>query len=116
MICQELKLDSIKNTRLVSKTCCEIATPFLMDQVHLIFKLDSFERLLAISRHPIISQHITSIYYEPDSPRKYADKEEWSQCLHRKPIAYEFDFTQEPKDTYTQQELDAGYGHYRHFL
>lgn len=38
---------------------------------------DSFERLAAISRHPVISQHVTHLFYEPDALAVYGSQRDW---------------------------------------
>ena len=39
---------------------------------------DSFERLAAISRHPVISQHVTHLFYEPDALAVYEPQRDWN--------------------------------------
>ena len=63
-VCELLSKEEIARLRLVSRRTCQIATPFLMSEVKLVFMPESFRRLVDISKHPIISRHITSILYE----------------------------------------------------
>lgn len=65
-VCKLLEVRDIKQVRLVSKSTCEIATSFLVSEIRLLFLSQSFERLLAISKHPVIRKQIRSVYYEPD--------------------------------------------------
>lgn len=46
--------------------------------MHLIFHPDNFERLTAISRHPVISQHVTYLFYESDALAVCESQQKWS--------------------------------------
>ena len=78
-ICQYVPEKDIPSVRLASRALCNVATRYLMRDIHLIFKLNSFHRLLAISQHPIISREITSLFYEPDSLDTYHSKKKWQK-------------------------------------
>ena len=80
-LCSYLGSTDIASLRLTSRFWTNIATPWLLPEAHLIFKPDSFERLLAISRHPVISRHVTSLFYEPDMLQKYYTQEEWEDDI-----------------------------------
>ncbi|CAD6592581.1 MAG: hypothetical protein ASARMPREDX12_006257 [Alectoria sarmentosa] len=78
-VCSYLPRSSdIANIRLVSRFWNNVATPRLLPTVHLIFHPDSFERLAAISRHPVISQHVTHLFYEPDALAVYEPQRDWN--------------------------------------
>ncbi len=85
--------------RLVSNHYCQIASGFLMSEIHLILKPESFSRLVAISNHPIISQQITSILYEPDA-LNLLDRRTWEVSLPS-------------RSQRTMKELDKGWMHYQ---
>lgn len=59
-----------------------MATPYLIPEIHLLFTASSFRRLLQVSQHPIISQHVTSLYYEPDLLSVYYSFDEWETSIH----------------------------------
>ena len=42
---------------------------------------DSFEQLAAISRHPVISQHVTHLIYDSDILDRYESRDEWERNL-----------------------------------
>lgn len=80
-VCSYLESTDIASLRLTSRSWTDIATPWLLSEAYLSFKPDSFERLLAISRHLVISRHVTSLLYEPDTLQKYYTKEEWEDNI-----------------------------------
>lgn len=65
-IISRLELSSLKALRLASKTLATIGAEYLLPEVHLLYRSASLEHLGLISRHPIISQHVTSLFYEAD--------------------------------------------------
>ena len=132
-VCSYLESTDIASLRLTSQFWTNVATPWLLQEVHLIFKPDSFERLLAISRHPVISRYVTSLFYEPDTLQKYYTQEEWESDIigegwmsnmpavpmpgasEREHRAYRRDckrLMQQPNHTYSNDELSAGYTTY----
>ena len=42
---------------------------------------DSFEQLIAISRHPVISQHVTHLFYKSDVLDRYESQYDWEGNL-----------------------------------
>ena len=56
----------VHRARLVSKVFAEIGIQHLVFVVHLVSKSSSFEQMLEISRHPIISQTVQFTFYEAD--------------------------------------------------
>lgn len=131
-----LGVEDIGKLRLVSKYSCEVATPFLLSEAHLIFKKSSFDDLLAISRHPVISQNVTSIYYEPDM-LDTEDRSKWESSildpgyLDSIPILWWPNPTDEdrrahaqkieehekrPRHTYTKKQLDVAWTKYQEHL
>lgn len=80
-VCEQLETRDIAKLRLVSKHSSEVATPYFLPCVHLIFTSESFKKLSDISQHPVISQHVTSILYEADSLEKQ-DRTEWEEWVY----------------------------------
>ncbi|KAL8780224.1 MAG: hypothetical protein Q9213_006569 [Squamulea squamosa] len=76
-ICENVSEVDIPSLRLTSRLLAEVATPFLLDEIHLVFKPDSFQRLLEISRHPVISRAVTSLLYEIDSLATFETRSDW---------------------------------------
>lgn len=97
-ICSYLPLGGpdIANLRLVSRFWTDVATPRLLPRVHLIFHLDSFKRLAAISNHSVISQHVTHLFYEPDALRLYESQQEWENDILGSSSAIEIPSEPEP--------------------
>ncbi|KAJ9648373.1 hypothetical protein H2199_001227 [Coniosporium tulheliwenetii] len=58
--------EDVQNFRLVNKAFAAIGAEHLVRHVHFFLHEDSFKRLKAISEHPIISQHVVSLFYEAD--------------------------------------------------
>lgn len=81
LICYPIDEEDVPNLRLVSKFWNNVATPFLPGKVNLIFKPESFQRLLDISRHPVISKQITSLYYEPNTLDEYTTQKAWEENI-----------------------------------
>ena len=105
-ICATLETEDVKKLRLVSEYSRDVATPFLMSEIHLIFKQSSFDDLVAISKHPAISQSITSIYYEPDMLGT-EDRSEWesyvrSSCSLDSTLVLSPNFTDEERRLHAQ--------------
>lgn len=80
-ICQNIPEADIPNVRLTSRFLSGVATPFLLNEIHLVFKRSSFERLLEISQHPVISRSVTSLFYEPDSLDRFQSRGDWEDSI-----------------------------------
>ena len=80
-ICSQLSPIDITNVRLVSRFLCNVSTPFLLQGIHLIFTESSFQRLTDISKHPIVSREVTSLFYEPDCFRPFRTREQWEDHI-----------------------------------
>lgn len=80
-ICENVPETDIPNVRLTSRFLRDVATPFLLDEIHLVFKRSSFDRLLEISQHPVISRSVTSLFYEPDSLDRFRSREDWEDNI-----------------------------------
>lgn len=126
MVCELMEVKEIRSLRLVSKFNNKLATPFLLSGVQLVFHPDSFERLQAISQHPVLRKQVKALYYEPDMLDKHESQEEWEYCIAHKreinvvPISISVeDFqeycrrSQKPQHTYSSGQLNAGYIRYQ---
>ena len=125
----------IKILRLVRKDWSSIATEYILPEVHLIFKSESFRGLEAISLHPVISQHVKSLYYEPNAiDDELKEREEWedgitdpqwmdsfpvdvpyrnsSERTHRAYDRAVDKWRQMPRHKYSEVQLDEAYKNY----
>lgn len=89
----------------MSKFWNNVATPFLPGNVNLVFKPESFERLLDISRHPVISKQITTLYYEPNTLDEYTTQDEWEKTIIAD--SYTKDFETLPSPDASERKLRA---------
>ena len=80
-ICHLIDEKDILNLRLASKFWNNIATFFFPRNVNLVFKPESFRRILEISRHPVISKQVTSLYYQPNILDEYVSQEKWEKRI-----------------------------------
>ena len=80
-ICAELDILTIACLRLVSHFWNEVATPYLITEIHLLLNAESFDRLRNISEHPLMGSHITSLCYEPEMLPRYSSYDEWEQMI-----------------------------------
>ena len=92
---------------------------------------DSFEQLAAISRHPVISQHVTYLIYESDILDRYESQDEWEcnlvgEYVRVRPPAYpgvsdreyiasryEWDMEGPPPHQLPRETLDRVYAEYQ---
>lgn len=84
LICYSIDEEDALNLRLVCKFWNDVATPFMPSmpgKVNLIFKPESFQRLVDIPRHPVIGKQVTSLYYEPDMLIKHATQDDWEDHI-----------------------------------
>jgi hypothetical protein len=64
MICACLPTPDLGNFRLSSKDCAKVGESHIIRDLHVMFNAKSFRNLLQISKHPTLSKHVTSIFYE----------------------------------------------------
>ena len=84
LVCYHINKEDVPNLRLVSNFWNNVATPFLLEDINVVFMPESFQRLLKISRHPVISKQVTSLYYEPNTLDEYKTEDSWErQICHR---------------------------------
>lgn len=104
IVCSKLETPDVANLRLVSSYWMNVATPWLLPEVHLIFKRDSFQRLIDISNHPVIRHHVTSLFYEPDTLWTYHSQDEWAKGLSDPRDFRTIDFPSTPEPGATERE------------
>lgn len=85
MICVYLEPIDVAGVRLLNRTIAVVGLEYLVFQIHLIPKPDSFDRLLAVAEHPIASRYVTSLFYEADLLRTFRlpqnDRENWEKTI-----------------------------------
>lgn len=97
-----------------------------------MFTIRSFEKLMVISKHSVISQQIRSIYYEADT-LDLVDRKRWEESIfcresmprwvsldapeeeHRAIERELAEWGQQPRHSYTHEELDQGRVQYQRF-
>lgn len=77
LICHSSDEGDVPSLRSASKFWNSVATPFMPTDIILVFKPESFQRLVDISRHPVIGKKITSLYYEPNTLCEYVTQDDW---------------------------------------
>ena len=81
MICLHFEVQDVARIRLVCKRLESIGIHHLVHEVNVVFKSSSFERMRQMSRHPILSQTVKSIFYEADILRQFDSFEAWETYL-----------------------------------
>ena len=81
IIFSQLRPSQVASLRLVCKAFATLGLQYLLPEFHLIFKSSSFEHLREVSEHPLISQHVESLYYEADALDYYDNMEEWKDNI-----------------------------------
>ena len=141
MICRCLKPVDIAGMRLLDRNIATVGLEYLVSQIHLIPKAESFDRLLAIAENPIASQYVTSLFYEADllSPHypRPLDRKDWEKSIVAPEYAGPLEEVQDPffasacerlprryirgprtsvsgrRHNYTERELQQAYERYR---
>jgi hypothetical protein len=80
IICGFLPDHDLGHFRLTNKECAEIGGSHIVRGIHVMFTAKSFQNLLKISRHPVLSRHVTSIFYEARFMEEIS-REEWEACI-----------------------------------
>ena len=80
MICSYLTPIQVASIRIVSSMIAAIGLEYIATTVTLTFKEDSFDRLLEIAHHPVISKYVYSLNYEHDT-FVVLIQEEWKECI-----------------------------------
>lgn len=71
----------VAELRLVCKVFAAIGLHHLKQEIHLIFKSSSFQRLREFVEHPVISKRVTSLFYEADALESYRTMGEWRRNI-----------------------------------
>ena len=71
----------VADLRLACKAFSTVGLHYLTSTIHLIFKPSSFEHLRLISEHPILSQHVHTLFYEADSLEDFDSMKEWKKNI-----------------------------------
>lgn len=138
MVFSYLEPEDVTGMRLMCKSFAEIGLHYLLRSYHLIMKKSSFERLLEISRHPVVSQYVKSNFYEPDTLRSYDSMKEWEKHILDIDFPYNVDhypdehemnqrekrlwrrnylrFRQGPRWTSSKKQLRYAYAIYRQYF
>ncbi|CAD6589929.1 MAG: hypothetical protein ASARMPREDX12_004078 [Alectoria sarmentosa] len=80
MICGYLSPTEVASIRIMSSTVAAVGLEYIATTITLTLEEDSFDRLLEIAHHPIISQHVHSLHYEHDFLTKL-DRAEWEETI-----------------------------------
>jgi hypothetical protein len=80
------KIEDLKFARLINRRLSNLTTPLLFTTVGVVYTEQSIRRLTTISKHPVLRNYITTIYYEADrlddynydAWLKWASSEEYS--------------------------------------
>lgn len=131
----------LANIRLACKAFSTIALQYLVPEIHLIFKPSSFAHLRLISEHPVLSQHVHTLFYEADSLEDVDSMKEWKKNIivpdwfnsvdhklmpppppdasKREKRAYRRHMEkvrEAPRYIYSARQLKNAYEEYRHFV
>ena len=67
--------------RLLCRNVAQIGLQYIIPEVHVMLTMESLERLKAIAKHPRVSEHVTTIFYEADCLREYENQREWKESI-----------------------------------
>ena len=81
LICRFLEEQDVFSLRLVCNFWDNVAASFMPRDLLLSFSSESFERLLHISQHPIISKQINSLHYEPNTLDELVSQDVWEKQI-----------------------------------
>ena len=80
VICSYLTPTQVASIRTVSSLIAAIGLEYIATTVILTLKEDSFDRLLEIAHHPVISKYVHSLHYEHDFLTKF-DRAGWERQI-----------------------------------
>jgi len=66
LILSLLKIKDLKSARLINRQLSNLTTPLLFTAVAVVYTEQSIRRLTTISKHQVLRNYITTIYYEAD--------------------------------------------------
>lgn len=85
MICMYLEPKEVTGIRILDRTLAAVGLEYLVSQIHLVAKPDSFDRLLAVAEHPSARRYVTSLFYEADVLKLYRtpqiDRKRWEESI-----------------------------------
>lgn len=100
MICVYLEPMDVARIRTLDRIIAAVGLKYLVPQIHLIPKADSFDRLLAVAEHPLANRYVTSLFYEADllrSPRLFqVERKEWEKRIVGPEFAGRLEECQDP--------------------
>ncbi|KAF6228933.1 hypothetical protein HO133_007045 [Letharia lupina] len=87
-VCQWLKKDDIRSTRLACRLFNEVASPFLLQRVWISSSSEDQKTLTAISLHQVFSKYVKEIYYDstiydPDLLTIFNDDRSYGKYIRR---------------------------------
>ena len=88
MIFAYLSPQHVTEARLAHRIFAEIGLHYLLNTFYLVFTKQSFQNLLEISQHPIVSQYVKAICYEADNLQQHTSFKKWEKHIY-KPYAAE---------------------------
>lgn len=97
MVFANLEPRNVTQMRLTCGLFADIGSHHLLSESHLIFKPSSFERMRKISRHPIVSQTIRSLFYEAAVIQRCRDINAWKQRVENPTVLADLAVTH-PRD------------------
>ena len=81
IIFSHLRPEYVTKVRLVCQRFAHIGLSHLRRSYNLRFHPRSFKRLLEISQHPIVSQHVESLHYEANHIVTSISREGWEEHI-----------------------------------
>ena len=103
MICAYLEPMDVAGIRLLDRSIAAVGLEYIVSQIHLIPKAESYDRLLAVAEHPRASQYVTSLCYEADFLKVYPewqnDRQEWEKSIVVPEYASPLEEVQDPHFT-----------------
>ena len=80
--------------RLVGRVVAEVGLQYLAPTVYLALNEESYDRLLAIAEHPIVSTYVVELEYETEGLR-CINRRQWDHKITGRPIIYSRDASSE---------------------
>ncbi|KAL8984098.1 MAG: hypothetical protein Q9205_001836 [Flavoplaca limonia] len=80
IICEELWDTDIPALRLQCRYLCKVATAHMFDDAFVRFKKSSIDSLLELAAHPVLSQNVKTLSYEPNLLKRHS-RQEWQDRI-----------------------------------
>ena len=87
MIFTYLKPTEAAAFRLVGRAVAEVGLQYLAPIVYLALNEGSYDRLLAIAEHPVVSKYVVKLEYETEGLR-FINRHQWDQVITSLPVIY----------------------------